>query len=127
MNVPKVDIKQLLEAGKHVLVEKPITLNSEDARSLCDLADKNGVTLMVGHLLHYHPAIIKIKSMIKEGKLGKIKNIVANRLSLGIFRKHENVLWSFAPHDISVILSLVDEMPTAVICQGKDHINKGIN
>ena len=82
---------------------------------------------MVGHLLHYHPAIVKIKSMINEGKIGRVKNIVANRLSLGIFRKHENVLWSFAPHDISVILSLVNEMPTSVMCLGKDHINEGIH
>ena len=60
---------------------------------------------MVGHILHYHPCIVKIKSMIKEGKIGKVKNIIANRLSLGIFRKQENVLWSL-PHDISVVLSL---------------------
>ncbi len=119
--------KSALLADKDVYVEKPITLDINEAEELIELAKKHSKILMVGHLLHYHPAIIKIKSMIKEGKLGKIKNIVANRLSLGIFRKHENVLWSFAPHDISVILSLVDEMPTSVICQGKDHINKGIH
>ena len=119
--------KSALLANKDVYVEKPITLDINEAEELIKLAKKHSKILMVGHLLHYHPAIIKIKSIIKEGKLGKIKNIVANRLSLGIFRKHENVLWSFAPHDISVILSLIDEMPTSVICQGKDHINKDIH
>ena len=119
--------KKSLLAGKDVYVEKPITLDVKEAEELIKLAKENNKILMVGHLLHYHPAIIKIKSIIKEGKLGKVKNITANRLSLGIFRQHENVLWSFAPHDISVVLGLVDEFPTSVICHGKDHINKGIH
>ena len=119
--------KQSLLSGKDVYVEKPITLNIKEAEELVTIAKKKNKILMVGHLLHYHPAVIKIKSMIAEGKIGKVKNIVANRLSLGIFRKHENVLWSFAPHDISVILSLVGSMPESVVCHGKDHINKGIH
>ena len=119
--------KQSLLAGKDVYVEKPITLDIKEAEELVELAKKQNKILMVGHLLHYHPAITKIKSMIYEGKIGKIKNIVANRLSLGIFRQHENVLWSFAPHDISVILSFVGEMPNSVICHGKDHITTGIH
>jgi UDP-2-acetamido-3-amino-2,3-dideoxy-glucuronate N-acetyltransferase len=119
--------KKSLLAGKDVYVEKPITLDIHEAEELVKIAKEQDKILMVGHLLHYHPAIVKIKSMINEGKIGKVKNIVANRLSLGIFRKHENVLWSFAPHDISVILSLVNEMPTSVMCLGKDHINEGIH
>jgi UDP-2-acetamido-3-amino-2,3-dideoxy-glucuronate N-acetyltransferase len=116
-----------LLANKDVYVEKPITLDIEEAQALVELAAERQKILMVGHLLHYHPAIAKVKEMIREGKIGKVKNIVANRLSLGIFRKHENVLWSFAPHDISVILALVGEMPETVVCHGKDHINQGVH
>jgi len=119
--------KKALESGKHVFVEKPITLNTKEAEELVKIAKTENKILMVGHLLHYHPAIIKIKEMIKENKIGKIKNITCNRLSLGKFRKFENVLWSFAPHDISVVLDLVRDMPEKVICYGKDHINKGIH
>ena len=88
--------KQALLENKDVYVEKPITLDINEAEELVELAREKNKILMVGHLLHYHPAISKIKNMIQEGKIGKVKNIVANRLSLGIFRKHENVLWSFA-------------------------------
>lgn len=117
-----------LLAGKDVFVEKPITLDINQAEELVEIAKNNDKILMVGHLLHYHPAIIKIKEMINDGAIGKVKNIVANRLSLGIFRKHENVLWSFAPHDISVTLSLVNNgLPKSVACHGKDHITKGIH
>jgi len=119
--------KEALLTNKDVYVEKPITLDIDQAEELVKLAKERNKILMVGHLLHYHPAIVKIKEMIKEGKIGKVKNIVANRLSLGIFRKHENVLWSFAPHDISVVLSLVGEMPDSVVCHGKDHINEGVH
>ena len=119
--------KKSLLAGKDVYVEKPITLNIKEAEDLVKIAKEKNKILMVGHLLHYHPAVRKIKSMIAEGKIGKVKNIVANRLSLGIFRQHENVLWSFAPHDISVILSLVGYMPDSVVCHGKDHITKNIH
>jgi len=119
--------KEALLENKDVYVEKPITLDIKEAEELVELAREKNKILMVGHLLHYHPAIEKIKNMIQEGKIGKVKNIVANRLSLGIFRKHENVLWSFAPHDISVVLSLVGEMPDSVVCHGKDHINEGVH
>lgn len=119
--------KMSLLAGKDVYVEKPITLDIKDAEELVKIARENNKILMVGHLLHYHPAVAKIKNIIKDGAIGKVKNIVANRLSLGIFRKHENVLWSFAPHDISVILNLVGCMPDSVVCHGKDHINNGIH
>ena len=119
--------KKSLMANKDVYIEKPITLDIREAEELINLAKEKNKILMVGHLLHYHPAIMKIKEMVNAGKIGKVKNIVANRLSLGIFRKHENVLWSFAPHDISVVLGLIKEMPQSVVCNGKDHINKGVH
>ena len=119
--------KQSLLAGKDCYVEKPITLDVEEAKELIDIAKKEDKILMVGHLLHYHPCIQTIKKVIKDGKIGKIKNIVANRLSLGIFRKQENVLWSFAPHDISVVLSLCDnQLPDSISCHGHDHITKDV-
>jgi UDP-2-acetamido-3-amino-2,3-dideoxy-glucuronate N-acetyltransferase len=120
--------KQALLAGKDVYIEKPITLDVGEAQELIDLAEKGKRILMVGHLLHYHPCIEKIKEIISSGKIGKIKNIVCNRLNLGIFRKKENVLWSFAPHDISVILALCgDELPKDVLCTGFCHINNNIH
>lgn len=119
--------KKSLLANKDVYVEKPITLDVNEAEELVEIAKSKNKILMVGHLLHYHPAMVKVKSMIEEGKIGRVKNIIANRLSLGIFRKYENVLWSFAPHDISVVLSLVKQVPLSVVCHGKDHINEGVH
>ena len=120
--------KKSLLAGKDVYVEKPITLDIHEAEELVKIAQDNNKILMVGHLLHYHPCIEKIKEMINENKIGNVKNIVANRLNLGIFRVQENVLWSFAPHDISVVLNLCNDiLPSSVICMGKDHITKGVH
>lgn len=120
--------KKSLLAGKDVYVEKPITLNIDEAEELVKLAKENNKILMVGHLLHYHPCIEKIKEIISNGKIGKVKNIVANRLNLGIFRTYENVLWSFAPHDISVVLGLCDnKLPKSVLCNGFDHITKDVH
>ena len=119
--------KKSLEAGKHVYVEKPITLDISQAEELNTIAKEKGLILMVGHLLQYHPGIQKIKSIIKSGKIGSVKQIVANRFSLGIFRTFENVLWSFAVHDISVILSLCnDRLPNSVVCNGVCNITSGI-
>jgi UDP-2-acetamido-3-amino-2,3-dideoxy-glucuronate N-acetyltransferase len=119
--------KEALLANKDVFVEKPITLDTIEAEDLVKIAKEKNKILMVGHLLHYHPAIIKIKEIIKSGELGKIKNIVANRLNLGIFRTQENVLWSFAPHDISVILSFCNnKLPNWVKCSGNSYITKDI-
>ena len=82
---------------------------------------------MVGHLLHYHPAIQQIKKLVNEGVIGDIKNIIANRFSLGIFRTFENVLWSFAVHDLSIILALCgDQLPDSVVCNGSSHITETI-
>ena len=94
--------KKIIEKKKHILIEKPITLSLLEAEELNRLAKKNNVSLMVGHLLLFHPAITKMKSIIDEGRIGKIQYIYSNRLNLGSFRKDENVLWSFAPHDISL-------------------------
>lgn len=95
--------KDLLNSGKHLFVEKPLCLSSSEAKILSDIATNKGLTLMVGHLLHYHPAIIKLKQIIKEKKLLLPKKVICKRTSFGIVRKDENVLWSFLPHDLSLI------------------------
>ena len=107
-----------LTAGKHVFVEKPLTVDVSEAETLCSIADKAGLTLMVGHLLQYHPIYVKLREMVAGGELGKLQYVYSNRQSLGKFRREENVLWSFAPHDISMILGLVGEEPHHVSAQG---------
>ena len=120
--------KRVLEAKKDLYVEKPITLDVAEAEDLLRLSRENNCIMMVGHLLHYHPAVEAIKEIVKSGKIGKIKNIVSNRLNLGTFRVQENVLWSFAPHDISVILSLCgNKLPESVNCFGQCNITPGIH
>lgn len=120
--------KRVLEAGKDLYIEKPITLNVEEAEELLRLSKEKNCILMVGHLLNYHPAIEKIKEIVKSGKIGKIKNIVSNRLNLGIFRVQESVMWSFGCHDISVILSLCgNKLPESVNCFGQCNITPGIH
>jgi UDP-2-acetamido-3-amino-2,3-dideoxy-glucuronate N-acetyltransferase len=118
--------KEALLAGKDVFVEKPLALKVADGRELVDLADKKSRIMMVGHLLRYHPAIVKLKALIDEGKLGKIYYLYSNRLNLGRFRTEENILWSFAPHDLSAILYLLGEMPTSVSAQGGSYLNQEI-
>lgn len=118
--------KEALLADKDVFVEKPIALNYNDGEELVSLAREKNKILMVGHLLEYHPAIIKLKDLINSGELGKIKYIYSNRLNLGKFRTEENILWSFAPHDISVILDLLEEMPNEVSAQGGNYLNPDI-
>lgn len=118
--------KLLLEAGKNVLTEKPITLNSKEATILNDIAVKKGLILMVGHLLLYHPAILKIKEYIDNGKLGKLQYIYSNRLNLGTIRTEENILWSFAPHDISVIQYFTGDIPAEVTATGAIFLQKNI-
>ena len=110
--------KKALLNGKNVLVEKPITLISGEARELVDLAEKTDKKLMVGHVLLYHPAVRKIKEMIGENKIGKLQYIYSNRLNLGSVRSEENILWSFAPHDISVIQYLLESNPVYVDAKG---------
>ncbi len=118
--------RQVLLAGRHVFVEKPLAMNVADAEALECLARERGVQLMVGHILLYHPAIIKIREVIDSGELGKLHYIYSNRLNLGKFRTEENILWSFAPHDISAVLYLLDEMPAAVAAHGGNFLNADI-
>jgi len=92
--------KAALMAGKDVLVEKPLAIDVKHGEDLVRIAEQNGRTLMVGHILRYHPAILKLKQLIKEGTLGKINYLYSNRLNIGKIRTEENILWSFAPHDI---------------------------
>lgn len=106
--------KRALEAGKHVFVEKPVALTMADAEDLIATADAAGLTLMVGHLLQYHPVFLRLKAMVDAGELGRVRYIYSNRLSLGKIRREEDVLWSFAPHDISMVLALAGEEPVRV-------------
>ena len=101
-------------AGKDVFVEKPLALEAAEGRALVDQAAKQRRILMVGHILQYHPAIRRLKAMIDAGELGKIRYVYSNRLNIGKIRSEENILWSFAPHDISVLLLLLGEMPQEV-------------
>ncbi len=118
--------KAALEAGKDVLVEKPLAVDVKHGEELVKLAEAKGRILMVGHILRYHPAILKLKQLIKDGVLGKINYLYSNRLNIGKIRTEENILWSFAPHDISVMLSLLDEMPARVACQGSAYLNHNV-
>jgi UDP-2-acetamido-3-amino-2,3-dideoxy-glucuronate N-acetyltransferase len=119
-------VKEALLAGKDVFVEKPLCLSVEEGKALVALARERGRILMVGHLLWYHPAVLKLRELIRQGELGRIRYIYSNRLNLGKIRREENILWSFAPHDISVILGLLDEMPAAVQAQGGNYLHQQI-
>src|ERR671919_2989006 len=119
-------VRRALLAGKDVFVEKPLCLSEEEGRSLIALAAAQRRVLMVGHLLWYHPAILKLKQLIEDGELGRIRYIYSNRLNLGMIRREENILWSFAPHDISVILGLIGEMPDGVDAQGGNYLHDRI-
>lgn len=118
--------KELLLSGKNVLVEKPITLNSDEAKILNDLAAEKNLILMVGHLLLFHPAILKIKEFLDDGKLGNLQYIYSNRLNLGTIRTEENILWSFAPHDISVIQYFIGDVPEEVRATGAIFVQENI-
>jgi UDP-2-acetamido-3-amino-2,3-dideoxy-glucuronate N-acetyltransferase len=118
--------REALLAGKHVYVEKPLVLHEAEGAELIALADEHNLTLMVGHLLQYHPAFIKLKTMVTGGDLGRINYIYSHRLNLGKIRREENILWSFAPHDISMILSLAGEEPESVLTTGGNYLHKKI-
>ena len=119
-------VQRALSAGKDVFVEKPLSLSVDEAQKLNDLAADKRRVLMVGHLLWYHPAVLKLKKLVEDGELGRIEYIYSNRLNLGKIRREENILWSFAPHDISVILGLVGEMPDAISAQGGNYLHDQI-
>ena len=118
--------RDTLLADKHVFVEKPLALNVDQGRELLELSNDRKRIIMVGHLLHYHPAVVKLKELVKEGELGKIEYIYSNRLNLGKIRREENILWSFAPHDISVILGLTGEMPESASSLGGNYLHEKI-
>jgi len=111
-----------LEAGKHLFVEKPLTLGVDDGRSLTRMAAERGLVLMVGHLLEYHPAVIKLRELLRNNYFGKVCYLYSSRLNFGKIRTEENALWSFAPHDIAVILRLVGQLPLEVTCVGGNYI-----
>jgi len=118
--------KKALEAGKHTFIEKPIALKAADAQDLLDTADEYGVKLMVGHLLEYHPAVAKMKELIDSGELGKVFYAYANRLNLGKVRTDENALWSFGPHDISVLNYLTGDEPVEVSARGECYLQDDV-
>jgi len=118
--------REALLSGKDVYVEKPLSLNVSEALELKEIARKNSRILMVGHLLQYHPCFIRLKELIREGELGRIHYIYSHRLSFGKIRREEDILWSFAPHDISMILSLANEEPDTVMATGGNYLHKKI-
>ena len=118
--------KQALEAGKHVLVEKPPAMRATEIDELVAIANERDLVLMPGHLLLYHPAVRKVKELIDAGELGEVLCIYGNRQNLGIVRTNENALWSLGVHDLSVILYLLDEEPAEAVAHGRDFLTEGV-
>lgn len=118
--------RRALDAGKDVFVEKPLALTYPQGADLVELAQREGRILMVGHVLEYHPAIVRLLELVRNGDLGKIRYIYSNRLSLGKIRREENILWSFAPHDIAIILRLMGDMPFQVTACGGSYVQPNI-
>lgn len=119
-------VKAALQAGKHVFVEKPLALDYGAAEELCVLAESRGLCLMVGHLLQYHPAFVRLREMTEGGTFGRVLHVHSSRLSLGKLRTEENVLWSFAPHDVSMILALFGAEPVEVSARGGAFMTPGL-
>ena len=119
-------VRQALQAGKDVFVEKPLALTYDQGAHLVQLAHRNARILMVGHVLEYHPAIVRLLELVRTGELGKVQYIYSNRLSLGKIRREENILWSFAPHDVAVTLRLMGGMPFQVIACGGSYVQPNI-
>jgi predicted dehydrogenase len=118
--------KKALLSGRDVFVEKPFTLSVRDAEELAELAEKKNRILMVGHLLEYHPVVRRLRSMIQKNELGPVYYVYTRRVNLGRIRGDENALWSFAPHDISQILYMLQMEPTDVSARGQSYIQDGI-
>jgi len=118
--------KAFLENGKHVFVEKPMVLDLAHGEEIVALAEKKKKILMVGHILEYHPAFVKVKDIIDQGELGEVYYVYTSRVNLGVVRRNENSLWSFAPHDISIILMFINSKPLEVSCTGKAYLQPGI-
>lgn len=118
--------KELLEAGKDVFVEKPLTKSSSKAQELIDLADEKGSIIMVGHVFEFNDAVVKISDIIKKGEIGKVQYITSTRVNLGIHRKDVNVLWDLAPHDLSIIFKWIDSEPISVSTMAKASVVDGL-
>jgi UDP-2-acetamido-3-amino-2,3-dideoxy-glucuronate N-acetyltransferase len=118
--------REALLAGKHVFVEKPLVLDEAQGQELIEIAKAKRRVLMVGHLLKYHPAFVALKKLVMSGALGRVNYIYSNRLNFGKIRREENILWSFAPHDISMLLTLAGEMPESVMTTGGCYLHQRI-
>jgi predicted dehydrogenase len=118
--------RRALAAGKHVFVEKPMALGADEAEALVALAEERGVTLMPGHLLLYHPGVLKLKEIVDSGELGEVLYVYGNRQNLGTIRTDENALWSLGAHDLSVILYLLGEEPSHLDAHGESFLKEGV-
>jgi predicted dehydrogenase len=118
--------RRAIEAGKDVFVEKPLALTYEQGARLVQLAEERGRVLMVGHVLEYHPAVVRMFDLVRAGELGKVHYISSSRLNLGKVRREENILWSFAPHDIAIILRLMGAMPFQIAAHGGSYVQPNI-
>ena len=118
--------KRVLEAGKHVFVEKPPAMRGLEMEELCELAEERGLVLMPGHLLLYHPGVQKLKELVDQGELGEVLCVYGNRKNLGTIRTYENALWSLGVHDLSVLLYLIDEEPSELWAHGNAFLNRGV-
>jgi predicted dehydrogenase len=118
--------KACLEVGKHVFIEKPIARTEAEAQELVALADRQGLVIMVGHTFLFSPAVRRMKEIVDAGDIGEVQYISARRLNLGLFQKDINVAWDLAPHDLSIVLHLLNELPVGVSCQGSSHVTRGI-
>jgi predicted dehydrogenase len=115
-----------LRAGKHVFIEKPMARTEAEAEEIVELAEREGLVVMVGHTFLFSPAVRRMKEIVDAGDIGEVQYIAARRLNLGLFQKDINVAWDLAPHDISIILYVLGEVPTGVNCQGRAHVVHGI-
>jgi predicted dehydrogenase len=118
--------KAVLQAGKHVLIEKPMASSTAECKKLIQIAGAQNLILMLGHTFIYSPAVRKVKEIIDSGDTGEIQYISSRRLNLGLFQTDINVTWDLAPHDISIILYILDQSPISVNCQGKAYVNHKI-
>ncbi len=118
--------KASLLAGKHTMIEKPMAASSKECEELIDIAKKKGLVLMVGHTFLYSPAVRRIKEIVDWGDIGDIRYLCARRLNLGLYQKDINVVWDLAPHDLSIILHIMNEPPVSVNCRGSSLVRPGV-